>query len=134
MLDRTRAARMINAHALDSQFPDFGYLVDKLLKDTWYGVNSTGQEAEVQRVVNMATLQRLIALASDDAAQAQVRAIAYDRLTELAGWLEKQSRRSPDAAWRAHYRFAGAQVQRLLDDPLALPPIKPLKAPPGSPI
>jgi hypothetical protein len=134
LLDKTRAARMVNAHAQDAKLPDFGELVDKLLKETWYEVNATGQEAELQRVVNMATLQRLIALASDGDAQAQVRAIAWDRLTELAGWLEKQSRRSQDTAWRAHYRFAGGQVQRLLDDPSAIVPVSPLKAPPGSPI
>jgi len=134
MLDRTRAARMVNAHALDTKLPDFGELVDKLLKETWYEVNATGQEAELQRVVNMATLQRLIALTGDGDAQAQVRAITWDRLTELAGWLEKQSRRSPDTNWRAHYRFASSQVQRLLDDPSAIAPLLPLKAPPGSPI
>ncbi|MCJ7557371.1 MAG: zinc-dependent metalloprotease [Gammaproteobacteria bacterium] len=134
MLDRTRAARMVNAHALDAKLPDFGELVDKLLKETWYEVNATGQEAELQRVVNMATLQRLIALTGDGDAQAQVRAITWDRLTELAGWLEKQSRRSPDTNWRAHYRFASGQVQRLLDDSSAIAPLLPLKAPPGSPI
>ena len=134
LLDKTRAARMVNAHAQDTRLPDFGELVDKLLKETWYQVNATGQEAALQRVVNMATLQRLIALTEDGDAQAQVRAITWDRLTELAGWLEKQSRRSQDTNWRAHYRFASGQVQRLLDDPSAIAPLSPLQAPPGSPI
>ena len=134
LLDKTRAARMVNAHAQDARLPDFGELVDKLMKETWYEVNATGPEAELQRVVNMATLQRLIALTEDGDAQAQVRAIAWDRLTELAGWLEKQSRRSQNTDWRSHYRFASGQVQRLLDDPSAIAPLVPLKAPPGSPI
>lgn len=134
LLDKTRAARMVNAHALDTSLPDFGELVDKLLKETWYDVNATGQEAELQRVVNMATLQRLIALTEDRDAQAQVRAIAWDRLTELAGWLEKQSRRSQNTDWRSHYRFASGQVQHLLDDPSVLAPLSPLRPPPGSPI
>ena len=134
LLDPTRAARMVNAHSLDAGLPDFGDLVDKLLKKTWYGVNSIGQEAELQRVVNMATLQRLIALAANGNTQAQVRAIAYDRLSELASWLEKQSRRSQDTAWRAHYRLASGQVKSLLDSPSGLEPQAPAKAPPGSPI
>jgi hypothetical protein len=134
LLDSTRAARMVNAHSLDASLPDFSDLVDRLLKKTWYGVNSIGQEAELQRVVNMATLQRLIALAADGNIQPQVRAIAYDQLSELAIWLEKQSRRSLDNAWRAHYRLASGQVKNLLDNPSALEPQAPMKAPPGSPI
>ncbi len=134
LLDSTRAARMVNAHSRDGSLPGFGDLVDKLLKKTWYEVNAIGQEAELQRVVNMATLQRLIALAANGDNQAQVRAIAFDHLVELASWLEKQGRRSLDDAWRAHYRLASAQVKALLDNPSALEPQAPLKAPPGSPI
>ncbi len=132
LLDPTRAARMINANAGNPAQPGFGELVDRLLEVTWYGVSSERQAA-LERVVETATLQRLLALAANAEAQPQARAVAFDRVVELGNWIERRAL-SASGEWRAHYRLAADQVQRFLVQPDAMPPLKPLRPPPGSPI
>ncbi|MDH3767777.1 MAG: zinc-dependent metalloprotease, partial [Gammaproteobacteria bacterium] len=132
LLDPTRAARMINYHAENSSQPGFGELVDALLVASWYS-GDANQDAELQRVVEITVLQRLLALAANADAQPQARAIALDRLIELYGRIERRIS-SATENWRSHYRFAADQIQRFLDDPSAVTPLKPLAPPPGSPI
>ncbi|MBT8131716.1 MAG: zinc-dependent metalloprotease, partial [Gammaproteobacteria bacterium] len=132
LLDPTRGARLVNYHAMDSTQPAFDEVLDGLLGATWYS-GDANQHAELQRVVETTVLQKLIALAANPDAQAQVRAIALDRLDELnVRAVRRVSSAGP--AWRAHYRFAADQIQRFLDDPSASAPIKMVAPPPGSPI
>jgi len=133
LLDPTRAARMINSHALDPEQPGFAELVSAVLEATWYSRAAPGEDAELRRVVNDTVLQRLMMLAANPQVQPQARAIALDQLIELDAWIGAQVSRAP-ADWRAHYRFSSDQIRRFLANPAAMPPQTPLKAPPGSPI
>ena len=133
LLDPLRAARMINARAIDVSQPGFQELVDAVMQATFYAPAAGGRDGELQRVVNSETLERLLSLAAHPEAMPQARAIAYDRVVELGEWLALQVP-SATAGWRAHYRFAGGRIGRFLDSPESIPPSAPIAAPPGSPI
>ncbi|MBN7798709.1 zinc-dependent metalloprotease [Parahaliea mediterranea] len=133
LLDPTRAARMNNNRARSAAQPGFPDLLDALLTATWYAPAESGQAGALRRVVNMEILERLQRLAGNGRAQPQARAEALDALLALRDWLGQQAS-SAVPKWRAHYRFAAAQIQRFVDDPQAMAGMEALKAPPGSPI
>jgi len=64
----------------------------------------------------------------------QVRAIAFDRITELDNWLATRIAREGARRWRAHYRFARHRIRRMLEDPASLETLVPVSPPPGSPV
>ncbi len=132
LFDRTRAARMINAHAADAAQPGFAELLDAVFDATWYEAKPVARDAELHRVVNTAVLQRLMALAAHADAQPQVRALAFDKLVELDAWLQSRLG-DTDPGWRAHYRFAADQIRRFIENP-GIAPLAPPAPPPGSPI
>jgi hypothetical protein len=133
LLNPTRAARMNSNKARSAAQPAFPDLLTEVLTATWYAPTVEGNTGALQRVVNIATLDRLLRLAGNGGVQAQVRAESLDALLALQTWLQEQA---PLASpkWRAHYRFGAAQVARLLEDPDALEALQALKPPPGSPI
>ncbi len=67
-------------------------------------------------------------------ADEQVRAIAFDRISELDSWLATRLAREGARRWRAHYRLARHQIKRMLEDPASLETLVPVKPPPGSPV
>lgn len=133
LLNPTRAARMNNNQARSAAQPGFADLLDPVLAATWYAEPEQGNAGALQRVVNIAALDRLLRLAGNVGVQVQARAESFDAVLALKVWLEQ---RAPTAspAWRAHYRFAAAQIGRFLEDPEAMAGLEGLKAPPGSPI
>lgn len=133
LLNPTRAARMNNNRARSAAQPGFTDLLDPLLAATLYAQPQAGNAGALQRVVNIATLERLLRLAGAAEVQPQVRAESLDALLALKSWLQQRAPASPPQ-WRAHYTFSAAQIQRLLDDPAALQGLEALPAPPGSPI
>ena len=124
---------MNNNQALILKQPGFFNLLAEIMQATWYRESATGADAPLQRVVNMAVLQRLMMLAANGEAQAQVRALAFDQLTELENWLVS-AQDSAAVDWRAHYRFAAEQIRRFRANPEAMSPLMPVTVPPGSPI
>jgi len=73
-------------------------------------------------------------LSVNQEADAQVRAIAFDAINELDSWLSTRLGRENSRQWRAHYRLARHQIQRMLEDPASLETLVPVTPPPGSPI
>jgi len=64
----------------------------------------------------------------------QVQAIAFDAIKELDSWLAPRTAGETDRRWRAHYRLARHQIERMLEDPASLELLVPVAPPPGSPI
>jgi hypothetical protein len=127
LLDRTRAARMTRAGA-----PGFDSVTRALLDASWYAKTRGAIDGAIQRQSNLQVLYALLRLALDASADGDVRALALDAVSEVEQWLGKQSPRDP--LWRAHYRLASAEIERLKRDPAALADIMPDPVPPGSPI
>lgn len=134
LLDSTRAARMIVAHSRQPDLPGFAELTDSLLRTTWYAGRRPGFDAEIQRTTNDLVLVRLMLLAANEAADAQVRAVAFDAIAGLDDWLARRIAGESNAQWRAHYRLARHRIERMRDDPASLEALLPVRPPPGSPV
>jgi len=122
---------MNRSHDRDDKQPGYADLVEELVATSWRRP-APSAHAALQRSIDFTILQGLIAQVSSAEAPPQVRAVALDGLLELDAWLAGQS--PQDSNWRAHYRFARAQIAALQDNVAALPPIASVKPPPGSPI
>ena len=134
MLEPTRAGRMISANARQADLPGFGELTDDLLRATWYSSQRAGADGEIQRARNSLVLERLMMLGTNQEAGMQVQAIAFDAIKELDSWLAPRTAGETDRRWRAHYRLARHQIERMLEDPASLETLVPVAPPPGSPI
>jgi hypothetical protein len=134
MLEPSRAARLIASNARQATMPGFSELTDDLLRSTWFGARRSGVDGEIQRLTNNLVLERLMMLAMNDDADAQVRAVALDAVNQLDNWLALGATSEGDAAWRAHYGFARFRIARMKNDPASVEQIEPVTAPPGEPI
>lgn len=132
LLEPSRAARMIASSARNVTAPGFDELIDDLLRASWYASQQTGIDAEIQRTTNVLVLERLMWLAINKDADAQVRAIALDAVNRLDDWLSQRA--SSDSGWRAHYTFGRYQIEQMRIDPASIQETKPVVTPPGEPI
>ncbi len=134
LLNQERAARLVEFHARDPQYPSFGEVIDKILASTWKAPIGAGYRAEIQRTVNMEVLSSLMALASGERAQNQVRAIADFKLEELKSWLVFQKDLTRDESQKAYLLYAANQIKRFQEDPKKMNLTKANDPPDGQPI
>jgi hypothetical protein len=132
LLHPERASRLVEFHARDASQPGLLELLDALAAATWKSAKLGGMDAELQRVVQSTALRGMMSLASNESALPQARAEVSLRLDDLAAWLKAQA--ATDASWKAHYRFAEAEIRQFREDPKKLNLPKPIEAPPGQPI
>jgi len=137
LLDRQRAARLVEQAALDPALPDLGEVLGALRRQVFAGTPDDPYLAEIQRSVQRVTTDRMIALAAN-AAMPQVRAVVEWELISLRESLTEAQDNAADrsdSAAAAHYRALTSDIGRYLDrmgDPAAVP--GPTGVPPGSPI
>jgi len=134
LFDASRAARLVEYHAHDAQYPGFGEVVDRILAATWKAPQVSGYPAEIQRVVNETVLYDLMILAADSNASTQVRAIASLKLSELEKWLGAQMAGTQDEGWRAAFSYSADQIKRFQADPKQFNLTHPAVPPDGMPI
>jgi hypothetical protein len=134
LFDASRAARLVEYHAHDAQYPGFGEVLDRIFAATWKAPHASGYAAEIQRVVNETVLYDLMMLSADANAATQVRAIASLKLTELEKWLGGQMAGTQDEGWRAAYAFSADQIKRFQVDPKQFNLTRPTVPPDGMPI
>jgi hypothetical protein len=133
ILHPSRAARLVDYHSRDKQYPGLGEVLDRVISFTWKTSHKSGKLAEIQRVVNTVFLYNLMSLASDRENAPQVRAISFLKLEELKNWLSSQLD-TEDADQRAHFLHSLSQIKRFQEDPSEIVLPSPLEAPPGAPI
>jgi hypothetical protein len=133
LLEPHRAARLVEFHALDSGNPDFSEVINLLLARTWKAPMARDPYyAAIARAVQSLTVTRLMDLAADPNASAQVRAEATEGLRRLSGMLAALA--EPGAA-AAHRRATRDDIERFLARPDATrKQTAPLDPPPGDPI
>ncbi len=132
ILHPQRAARLVQYHSEDGNSPALEEVIDRLLSATWKAPPAAGLGAQVQRAVDGVVLYDLMALAGNEGAPAQVRAIAYDKLIGLKTWLAGQA--SADVDLRAFQAYGVAQIKKYETNPKEISVPKPIEAPPGQPI
>ena len=135
LLNQERAARLVQFHARDPRNPGFAEVVDRILAATWKAPTATGYAREIQHSVNSIILSDLMALAANERASNQVRAIASFKLNQLKNWLTAESAVTTfDEEHRAFLIYSLDQIKRFQDDPkkMNLTPAQP--PPDGQPI
>ncbi len=134
ILQRERAARVVAFHARHAASPSLDEVMGRLVDGTWgTKVPAATGAAALRRVAQRAVLDRLIALAADPRATAEVRAAAEWQLREIASRLVGKS--TGDTAEQAHRALAAGDIHRFLErrDAPTTPPPAPA-TPPGTPI
>jgi hypothetical protein len=134
LLEPSRAARMISSSARHALLPGFDELTSDLLRASWYAAQQSGIDGEIQRTTNNLVLEKLMLLAINRQADAQVRAIALDEINRLDNWLAQRASNESDNGWRAHYGFGRYQIEQMRNDPASIEATVPVVTPPGEPI
>jgi len=134
LLNPERAARLVEFHARDPHNPGLIEVVDRILNNTWRAPLATGYAGEIQHVVNMIILNDLMALAANERASNQVRAIADQKLDALKTWIGTQRTLVADENQRAFLFYAAEQIKRFQEDPKKLNLTRPEAPPDGQPI
>ena len=139
LLEPSRAARMVEQHALDPSLPGLGDVVDAVGAAIAADPSESPYHAEIRRSIQRVAADRLMQLAAR-APMPQVRAIASARLEQAATVLEEMttSAASGEAAWddeTAHARLIAMDIRRFLDRPAESVGMSSApSAPPGAPI
>jgi hypothetical protein len=134
LLNQERAARIVEFHARDAQYPSFDDVLEKILTGTWKAPMRSGYQGEIQHTVNMVVLNELMSLAAGERASNQVRAIAEFKLEELKDWLTAQQRLPGNTNHKAYLLYAANQIKRFQEDPKKMNLTKPNDPPDGQPI
>lgn len=133
LLEPHRAARLIQFHALNQDNPDLKDLIEKLINRTWGAQTTKDLYSEaIKRTVESLVVTRLIELASNAEASAQVRETASEALSELTIRLKQSNLSAMDGV---HYKATIRQIERFLNRPDAVEQYTiPLPPPKGEPI
>jgi hypothetical protein len=102
-------------------------VIDALIGATWRAKERSGLEREVAHTTDYVVLTRLMGLASDQSAPAEVRSIAADEVNGLKIYLAA-SHPEPDL------KYAADLIAAFQRDPKSVELPKPLEPPAGQPI
>jgi hypothetical protein len=132
LLNRERAARMVEFHARDPKLPDFEEVVRALVERTCKVDPSESRMGDVARAVQWLVVTRLIGLAGDEAADPRVRAVPAHALSLIARAIEEGGAAQPQGP---HGWAIAQEIHRFLTRPDAtLRRTEPPPSPPGDPI
>ncbi len=129
-----RAARLVEFHARDQQYPGFNDVLDEVLDASWKSIHGSGYYAELANTVDNVVLYNLMVLSVNDRASIQVRAIASLKLHELKSYLNSQQATHSRISDPAHIYFSIQQIEQFEKDPKQLLLIAPAEEPDGPPI
>ena len=139
VLQRDRAARLVQFAARAPGQPTLGETVDALVRATWGApAPASPKLAALQRVTQRALADRLLTLAADSAAAPEVRAVAELKLAELRDDARRRGRAAgagarADADARAHWRLLDGDLTRWIERRELPKPTPALVPPPGDP-
>lgn len=135
LLNRERAARLVNAEARDSSNLGLGDMLDSLLQKTWFRPVKKGYRAAIQNAVNHVVLYQMMKLAADEKAYSQVRAITNFKIEELREWMKKEAEDHAEDKQRiASLLYGYRALQQFKDKGEMFMPTPAPEPPPGSPI
>ena len=133
LLEPTRAARLVEQHAIDPALPGLDEVVGAIVDATFKTHTASPYEAEIARTTQRVLVEELMTLAGG-APMPQVRAIATQalkaRMSAASGGAGALT-----GASAAHAGLVAADIRRFLDRP-AVPAVRAEmpEAPPGAPI
>jgi len=132
-LQRDRAARLVQQRLHDPRQPSLSDVVDALLGAA-VARNESPRDAALRRVAHRAVVDRLLALAADSTASAEVRAMADLKLGEAGAAARRMlARGKGNVEARAHGLAIVGEVERWQTRREVPRPTPALVAPPGDP-
>lgn len=132
MLNPARASRMIEYSSRDRSQPGLDFLLNKMLEATWYQKPKEGFLGEIQHVVNLNVLGHIMNLATNETANPQANALAYQAIDQLKAKLESKS--SSQKSTLANRQYALRLIREFYENPSKFM-VKPAQTiPAGSPI
>lgn len=129
-----RASRLVEYHARDNSLPSLNEVIETLISATIQSPAKQGMYGEIKRVVNHVVLEKMMALAVDERASHQARAIVFQKLDDVKQWLAKRMKKEKDLNQKAHYRYAHYRIVQFQKEPDDFKLAEPLRPPPGAPI
>jgi len=129
-----RAARLVEFHARDTASLGLEEVLDAVLAATWKAPHGAGYAMEISNVVDNVVLYDLMALAGNERASDEVRAVAWLKLDELKKWLGGAHGGPPANYPQAHVFFATREIELFEKDPKRLDLAAPAEPPDGPPI
>ncbi|HEX9895628.1 MAG TPA: zinc-dependent metalloprotease, partial [Gemmatimonadales bacterium] len=134
LLDETRAARLVQQHALDPSLPGLEDVIDRILGSVFTPTAGDAYESEIQRAIQRVVVERVMDLAAA-AGMSQVRAIAAFKLEELRGRLAGATPPVTAVPERAHRQLLASDIRHFQERDWTREgrPRAPV-IPPGSPI
>ena len=135
VLQRERAARLVQQSARDAAALSFGEAIDRIVTATWSrrtGPVTPLKYAALHRVTQRAVADRLLALAADREASPDVRALVEYRIRSLRD-RARTSAASGTEADRAHWSGIAGDFTRWIERRELPMPTPALRPPPGDP-
>jgi hypothetical protein len=129
-----RATRLVEFHARDAENPGLEEVLNAILTATWKTPHGEGSKGQIANAVDMEVLYDLMALAANDHASDEVRAIASFELHGLKGWLNAPLAGRQLISDQAHISFASWQIEQFEKDPKQISVTPPAEPPDGPPI
>ncbi len=129
-----RAARLVGFHARNAENPGLEEVIEAVLNATWKAGHGKGYGEAIANTVDDVVLYDLMALAANDHATDEVRAIASLELHELKEWFNAPMEGSRPIPDRAHVFFATQGIEQFEKDPKRLNLTPPVEPPDGPPI
>ncbi len=133
LFNSARAQRLVELHARNSDQPSLSFAINSVLDQTWKRKHDDAMKGEVERVVDHVVLNKLFALASNEDASEQVKAIVLQELYDLKEFLSGWKNSSP-ATQKAHHHYGATRIQQFWDNPDSYETTDDLTPPDGSPI
>ena len=133
LLQRDRAGRLVALATRERDALTLGEVVDSLVARTWRAeVPGSAKLSALRRVAARAVADRLLALASDQQAAPEVRAVAEFKIAALRALAVGRGRAGSDASRAEWYAIAG-DFARWIERREVPQPTPALEAPPGDP-
>lgn len=133
VLQRERAARLVQFATRDAGTLTFPETIDSLLGATWRRATPRGAKlAAIQRVTQRAVADRLLSLAADKDASPEVRAVIDLSIARLRDDARRRSAAGDEMA-RAHWLAIAGDFGRWVERRELPTPTSALRAPPGDP-
>jgi len=133
LFNPVRTARLVEFHARDAANPSLEEVLDAVIAATWKSARGAGYDGAIARAVDDVALYDLLALATNDGAAPEVRAIAGLKLHQLKAWAAAPAP-SVGEDEQAHRAQAVRQIEQFERDPRKLELPAPAEPPDGPPI
>ncbi|WP_299754744.1 zinc-dependent metalloprotease [uncultured Pontibacter sp.] len=131
LLHPERASRLVELGARSNSL-SLQDVIEQLVQNTWKSRREKGLQEQVQLQTEQVILTHLMALAHNENASYQARAVATATLNDLKNYIETRLRTNKQGAYHAHLTFALERLNRPVSEQVQ--PSKALDLPPGSPI